>query len=528
MRVAYREIIQMLMEKPNPSTRDLADAKLQVSLKYGLKRIPSNSELISALNLEERRKLLPLLRRKPTRTLSGVVIVAVMSRPWPCPKDEPCIYCPGGPRFGTPQSYTGHEPAALRGLQHEFDPYSQVKSRVAQLRAIGHRVDKVELIVMGGTFPAAPREYQEFFVKRCLDALNGVDAESLEEAKRLAEKASVRNVGITVETRPDWAREEHVDHMLRLGVTRVEVGVQTLYDDVYELVNRGHRVRDVVEATRVLKDSGLKVCYHMMPGLPGSDYRRDLEAFHRLFRDEDFRPDALKIYPTLVLRGTKLYEMWLRGEYTPYPTSLVVQLLAEVKAAVPPWVRIQRVQRDIPSKLIVAGVREGNLRELVWKELKRRGLRCRCIRCREVGRVRARYGLEPSPEDIKLVVRRYGASGGEEVFISYEDVKRDILIGFLRLRMPSEKAHRPEIAGRGAMLVRELRVYGPMTPVGERSEDAWQHRGYGSLLLKNAERISVEEYDARKIVVTSGLGVREYYLRRGYFRDGPYVSKLLR
>ncbi|RLI29877.1 tRNA uridine(34) 5-carboxymethylaminomethyl modification radical SAM/GNAT enzyme Elp3 [Candidatus Bathyarchaeota archaeon] len=527
MREAYREIIEELLKKPNPSLSDLARAKLRVSAKYRLKRIPTNAELLKLLKPEEEGRLLPLLRRKPTRTLSGVVVIAVMTRPWPCPKEEPCIYCPGGPSMGTPQSYTGHEPAALRGAQNDFDPYRQVMSRISQLKAIGHTVDKVQLIVMGGTFPASPPDYQEFFVKRCLDALNGVDSGSLEGAKLLAEKAPIRNVGITIETRPDWAKEKQVDEMLKLGATQVEIGVQNIYDDIYELVNRGHSVQDVVEATRILKDSGLKVCYHMMPGLPGSNPERDLEAFRRLFSDRDFRPDALKIYPTLVLEGTKLHEMWLRGEYTPYRTEEAVKLLAEVKAFVPVWVRIQRVQRDIPAKLIVDGVKAGNLRELVWREMGRRGLRCRCIRCREVGHMQARYGVEPNPEDIDLVVRRYEASQGVEVFLSYEDTKQDILIGFLRLRIPSEQAHRPEIAGKNAALVRELHIYGEMVPVSSTSPRAWQHRGYGSLLLREAERIAREDYDARKILVMSGLGVKPYYYRHGYAKDGPYVSKSL-
>jgi len=524
-KLACRIIVERLMGLPIPTREDVDRIKMGVcrELQAPLMR---NSDLIRVMTPREREKLLPILRMKPVRTISGVNVVAVMTKPWPCPHGK-CAYCPGGPPFGTPQSYTGHEPAAMRGIQHSFDPYLQVKSRIGQLKATGNPVGKVDLIVMGGTFPAMPHDYQEYFVQRCLDAIAGKDSSSLEEAKKKAEAGGIRNVGITVETRPDWAKEAHIDRMLSLGVTRVELGVQNVYNDIYGLVDRGHSVQDVIEATRILKDAGLKVAYHMMPNLLGSSYGRDLEAFKRLFQDACFRPDGLKIYPTLVLEGTKLYEMWRNGGYSPYSTEDVVKLLVEVKKMMPKWVRVQRVQRDIPSNLIMAGVKESNLRQMVHSELKRQGIPCRCIRCREVGHVKLKLGLEPNLEDIKLIVERYSASEGTELFLSYEDVKQDILIGFLRLRHPSEKAHRPEIRGKKAMLVRELHVYGPMIPLSARVKGGWQHRGYGERLLKNAERIAKEEYVAKKIVVTSGLGAKEYYFRRGYIRDGPYVSKNL-
>jgi len=524
-KMACRKIVERLMDLPTPTREDVDRIKMGVchELQAPLVR---NSDLIRVMTPKEREKLLPILRMKPVRTISGVNVVAVMTKPWPCPHGR-CTYCPGGPSFGTPQSYTGHEPAAMRGIQHGFDPHLQVISRIGQLEATGNPVGKVDLIVMGGTFPAMPHDYQEHFVQRCLDAIIGKDSQSLEEAKKNAEMSRIRNVGITVETRPDWAREEHVDRMLSLGVTRVELGVQNVYDDIYRLVDRGHSVQDVIEATRILKDAGLKVAYHMMPNLLGSGYERDLEAFKRLFQDACFKPDALKIYPTLVLKGTKLYEMWRNGGYSPYPTEDVVKLIVEVKKMIPRWVRVQRVQRDIPSNLIIAGVKESNLRQMVYAELERQGIPCRCIRCREAGHVKLKLGLEPNPEDIKLIVERYPASEGTELFLSYEDVKQDILIGFLKLRHPSEKAHRPEVREKKAILVRELHVYGPMIPLGMRVKGGWQHRGYGERLLRRAEEISREDYDAKKILVTSGLGVKEYYFRRGYIRDGPYVSKKL-
>jgi len=524
---AVREIIEGLMRVPSPSQEDVSRVKMQVAAKYQLSKIPSNPEIIAALKPEERRKLLPVLRRKATRTVSGVTVVAVMTTPYPCPQQEPCTYCPGGPPFGVPQSYTGFEPAAMRGLQNAFDPYSQVKSRIEQFRAIGHRVDKVELIIMGGTFPATPEAYQTWFVKRCLDALNDVDSSSLEEAKRKAETSLIRNVGITVETRPDWAKETHVDKMLGMGVTRVELGVQNPSDEIYRLVGRKHTVKDVVEATRILKDAGLKIVYHLMPGMPGSSMEKDLEAFKEIFSNPAYKPDMIKIYPCLVLKGTKAYEWYVRGEYRPYMNEEAARLIVEVKKMIPPWVRIMRVQRDIPAPLIVAGVNRSNLRQLVQQKLKEQGLRCRCIRCREVGHRLLADGVKPNPEKVEISATRYEASEGQEIFISAEDKENDVLIGYLRLRIPSKKAHRPEIRAEPCSIIRELHVYGPLVPVGKHISKAWQHKGYGAVLLSEAKRITSQEYGFKKILVISALGTKQYYMRFGYQHDGPYMSKTL-
>ncbi len=525
---ACREIIERLLIISNPARRDVALIKMRVAREQSLKKMPSNPELVRQLRPNERDKLLNIIRRKDVRTMSGVTVIAVMTRPWPCPKESPCVYCPGGPTYGVPQSYTGNEPAAMRGIQSGFDPYRQVKSRVEQLEAIGHTVDKVEFIIMGGTFPSTPLNYQEFFIQRCLEAITKKKFKSLEEAKKTAERSQIRNVGITLETRPDWAKERHVNNILSMGVTRVELGVQNIYDDVYELVNRGHNVQDVVDSTRVLKDAGLKVGYHLMPGLPGSNLKRDFEAFETIFNNSSFKPDMIKIYPCLVLKGTRIYEWWKRGRYRPYTTEESVRLIAKVKGMVPPWVRIMRVQRDIPSNLIEAGVKQSNLRQLVLQRLKEQRQRCRCIRCREVGHRWLRGKIKPDPKNIRILTIREKASEGEEVFLSAEDPKNDILIGYLRLRIPSYKAHRSEILPGKTSIVRELHIYGPLVPVGRRMVKAWQHRGYGKILLTEAERTSREDYDLRKIVVMSGLGVKRYFGRFGYNHDGPYVSKVLK
>jgi len=526
-RVACREIIDRLSDTPNPTGKDLNRIKIEVCKKLQSDP-PSNSELISLLNEDERKRLLSILKLKHVRTISGVTVVAVMTKPYPCPKDKPCAYCPGGPRQGVPQSYTGHEPAAMRGIQNQYDPYRQVASRVVQLREIGHRVDKVELIVMGGTFLGSPREYQQHFVKGCLDALNGLKSNSLEEAKRVAEspEAEMKIVGITFETRPDLCMEPHVDLMLSYGVTRVEIGVQNLYDDVYRLVGRGHTVQDVADAFQKSRDAGLKIVAHMMPGLPGSDFDRDLDAFKRLFEDPSFKPDMLKIYPCLVLEGTKLHDWWAEGSYRPYTTQEAAELVARVKEIAPAWLRIMRVQRDIPSKLILAGVTKSNLRELALANLKSREARCRCIRCRETGHRMLKDGVKPDLDRVRLVTQSYEASGGIEVFISLEDPVEDILLGYVRLRIPSTKAHRPEITSEKTAVVRELRVHGPLVPVGEYDVEAYQHRGYGKMLLKEAERIAVDEFSRRKVAVMSALGTKQYYVRLGYSFDGPYMSRI--
>jgi elongator complex protein 3 len=511
------------MEKKNPTRGDLRQTKFEIARKYHLRRIPSNSELIKILEKSGEKKLLPILRRKATRALSGVNVVAVMTKPHECPHGR-CAYCPGGPDEDTPQSYTGHEPAAMRGSQNRYDPFSQVRSRIEQMEAIGHDVDKSELIIRGGTFPVSPREYQKMFVKECLNAMIGKNCSTLKEAKNLAETEGIRNVGITVETRPDCLSIDQIGDMLDLGVTRVEIGVQNIYDDIYRLVNRGHTIKDVVDGTRQMKDSALKICYHMMPGMPGSSFERDLEGFKTIFNDARFKPDMLKIYPTLVVKGTKIYDWWRKGDYIPYNTEEAVKLLSEVKKIVPPWIRIMRVQRDIPSHQIMAGVQKSNLRQLAKNRIIEQGEKCCCIRCREVGH-RGRDGVKPNPYNLKILNRKYDASDGLENFISVEDSENDVLVGLIRLRIPSDKLFRPEINNKTG-LVREHHVYGKMTPVGDEGR-FWQHRGWGETLVSEAERVAKEEYDMDRIIIMSALGTKEYYYKLGYLNDGVYVSKNL-
>ena len=510
------------------TSRDaLQRRKMEVVKNSDIDFIPSNSAILNHIREHhgpEIERVLPLLLKKPSRTLSGVAVVAVMTSPHSCPHGR-CVFCPGGDDqdVPTPQSYTGKEPAAMRGEQHGFDPQMQVKKRISQLEKVGHPTDKVEMIMMGGTLPARDSQYQEDFVKGCLDGLNGSPSETLKGSQLRNESSSHRCIGMTFETRPDYCGIGEIDRMLELGVTRVELGVQTTFDDPLRISRRGHTVQDSIDATGLLKDSGLKVNFHIMPGMPGSTREMDLESARRIFEVPNFRPDMIKVYPTLVIEGTELYDMWRSGYYEPLNTNDAAELVADIKEIIPPWVRIQRVQRDIPSPLVEAGVKKSNLRQLANEELKKRDKRCRCIRCREIG-----HSTDPrnptDADDVELVRRDYDASDGKEIFLSYEDVQRDILVGFLRLRIPSEKAHRDEVSNDTA-LVRELKVFGSMVPLGKYFDKSWQHKGFGGRLLREGEEIARKEWSRERILVTAGIGVKEYYRKAGYEKCGPYMAK---
>ena len=505
---------------------DLSKAKKRVSAKYSLSSIPKNSDILAKLPKDE--EIIKKVRRKPVRTISGVAVVAVMTSPAECPHGR-CMMCPGGPKsdFNSPQSYVGAEPAALRGVQLDYDPHTQVTFRLRQMEQIGHRVDKAELIIMGGTMTSRPRSYQEWFVKRCLDAMNyyddglDYDSPSINEAQRLNEFARVRNVAITFETRPDHVKRSHIDDMLGFGVTKVELGIQHTDDRILEGIERGHTREDAIKANRLLRDGAFKVGFHMMPGLPGSSIDDDLKMFEELFKDPDLKPDYLKIYPTLVTEGTKLYDSWKAGDYRPLSNEEAADLVARIKTLLPRWVRLQRVQRDIPAKFILDGVNKSNLRQLAWDRLGEMVGRCNCIRCREVGYAQLR-GEDPG--EIELSIEKYDSCDGTEYFISYEDPVKDILIGFLKLRFPGS-TYRQELEG--AALIRDLHVYGPMMPLEGKGDRGWQHRGFGKMLLDRAVELSSNE-GFEKIAIISGIGVREYYRKLGYLRDGPFMSKYLK
>ena len=440
-----------------------------------------------------------------------------MTEPMGCPGE--CVYCPTF--SATPQSYTPESPAVLRARECRYEAREQVELRLKTLAEMGHPTDKIELIIMGGTFPAAPREYQYLFIKDCFDALNGQESASLAEAQRINETAARRCTGLCIETRPDFCGRKEIARMLDFGATRVEIGVQMLDDEIYRTVKRGHTVEDVIRATALLRESGLKVHYHWMPGLPGSTPENDLRLSNRLWEDPDFRPDGLKIYPTMVVEGTEL-DRWYREKiFQPYDNEVMIDLIADIKAGVPQYVRISRVLRDIPARFIMGGLRD-SLRDPLRQIMALKGTRCRCIRCREYG-FRLRDGRPIGEPQIRRY--DYEAAGGKEIFLSFED-DQETLFGLLRLRIPeSPVPGLPEEIRSSAGMIRELHVFGPELSFNQHSSLAAQHRGLGKALLREAERIAGDEYHCRWTAVLSGVGAREYYRAEGYRLEGAYMVK---
>ena len=553
MEKACRTIINDIINGRISTRKELEVEKRQLCRDLKLSRFMSNADILEYATPDEKEIVSNILKKKPTRTMSGVAIVAVMCHPHKCPHGR-CFYCPESDI--APPSYTGEEPAALRGRMYEFHPYIQCFNRLKQLKKIGHPIDKVELIIMGGTFPSRDLCYQEWFVSQCLKAMTdfgliienkptnydyNLDYEEIrsfeegvlktyppndyvliDDVQKANENSKVRCVGMTFETRPDYCKKEHINRMLNFGVTRVELGVQTLSDELYEKIKRGHAISDVIEANQLLRDSAIKVAMHMMPGL-FVDEKEDLKMFKRLFSDDNFKPDMLKIYPCLVTQGSELYDLWKEGKYAPYTDEEAVDLIVKIKKILPKWVRTMRIQRDIPSTLIEAGVKKSNLGELVYNRLEEENIDCQCIRCREIGHKKTKK--EYSLDDFKLFKESYDACGGIENFLSIEDKNEESIAGFLRLRLPSENHFRPEITDSTA-LVRELHVYGNMIQIGDKNPSIGQHTGFGERLLKEAENIAADN-GKEEVAIISGIGSRNYYRKFGYEKVGPYMIKKL-
>jgi elongator complex protein 3 len=565
----FEEIIEYI-KQAKPSKDKLSKEKVRLCSKHKQSKIPTDIEILLHANKKDIAFLKKYLHTKPTRTISGVAVVAVMTKPFPCPHGK-CAQCPGGVQsfFGdVPQSYTGKEPATMRAIRNNYDSYLQVFNRLEQYVVLGQSPEKVELIIMGGTFPSFPSGYQEEFIYYAFKAMNDfselfykkgkrnrekaefdiikfkdffelpgeVGSEkrvksihkkllarkkaqktTLEDEQKLNEASNIRCVGLTIETRPDYARLEHCNEMLRLGCTRVELGVQSVYDNALERINRGHDVSESIIATRTLKDLGFKINYHMMLGMPGADFLQDITGLKQLFDNQDFRPDMLKLYPCMVLRGTKLYDDWKKGFYKPLTTEQAARLVAEFKKHVPEYVRIMRVQRDIPTSMTEDGVDRTNLRQYVTEKMKEQKITCRCIRCREIKDKEIKGKVE-------LKLNDYLASGGTEYFISLEN--KDRIVGFCRLRFPSQSL-RKEITTNSA-LIRELHVYGAAVKIGGKGTGkSGQHRGFGKQLLRAAENIA-SKAGKEKMIIISGVGVRDYYRKLGYKKEGPYMVKALR
>ncbi|XP_037957358.1 elongator complex protein 3 [Teleopsis dalmanni] len=530
--IVIGEIIKELLEAHEVKKDvNLNRLKSRISSQYGLESSPRLVDIIAAVPQESKNILLPKLKAKPIRTASGIAVVAVMCKPHRCPHinmtGNICVYCPGGPdsdfEYST-QSYTGYEPTSMRAIRARYDPFLQARHRIEQLKQLGHSVDKVEYIIMGGTFMCLSEEYRDYFIRNLHDALSGFTSGNVAEAVRYSEKSRTKCIGITIETRPDYCLKRHLSDMLSYGCTRLEIGVQSVYEDVARDTNRGHTVKAVTESFQLGKDAGYKIVAHMMPDLPNVGLERDIAQFKEFFENPDFRADGLKIYPTLVIRGTGLYELWKSGRYKSYSPEVLIDLVAKILALVPPWTRVYRVQRDIPMPLVSSGVEHGNLRELALARMKDLGTECRDIRTREVGIQEIHNKIRPN--EIELVRRDYVANGGWETFLSYEDPEQDILVGLLRLRQCSEESFRPELKGK-CSIIRELHVYGSVVPVNARDPSKFQHQGFGMLLMEEAERIAREEHESTKLAVISGVGTRNYYRKFGYELDGPYMSKLL-
>lgn len=535
----------------NTSKKQFEKAKLAYARKYHLSKTPKTIEIFAS---SKRLKHAALIS-KPIRTAAGVAPVAIMTAPRNCPHGT-CVFCPGGPDsfFGdVPQSYTGNEPASRRAARNNYNAYLQVLNRLEHYYLLNQDFSKTELIIMGGTFPSYPLQYQTEFVRDALQAMNDfslniceqkdpdssfkelfelpADVKDAARTNRLHEKflkmkknsslqieqlknetSSVRCVALVIETEPDWCMQLHINQMLALGTTRVELGVQTTNEKALKATNRGHSIIDTIKATQLLKDSFLKTTYHMMLGLPETTEDIDIKSFKDLFSSPDYQPDSLKIYPCRVFPGTPLYLLWKQNKYTPLSMEETVSRLKKVKQLVPKYVRIMRIQRDIPDYLSEAGPSQTNIRQLL-------NIQCNCIRCHEP------RDKKVSWKDVKILTTEYQASQGTEIFISAEDTKNDIILGFCRLRITSEP-FRPEITKDSAG-IRELHVYGAATEIGSHESSKIQHRGLGLQLLKKAEEIAVNKFDKKKMVIISGIGVREYYRKHNYELEGPYMVKKL-
>lgn len=502
--IIAKEVIRRAIEKKVKYRADLDSVLRSIARKDG-SAIFRNDELVFAYKelikdgkIKKNNDLEKLMRKRSVRSESGVSVIAVLTKPLSCPGK--CIYCPTPAEM--PKSYLPNEPAVLRAARANFEPKKQVVSRIEALEASGHDVSKIEIIVMGGTWSAHSHQYQSAYIKSCFAALNGSKkTETLEEEQKKNESAKYRCVGLTLETRPDYIDEKELLRMREFGCTRVEIGVQSLYDDVHKVCQRGHGTKEIKEATRLLRQFGFKIVYHMMLNLPGSTPKKDIKMFKELFSSPDYCPDQIKIYPCVLTADAELSKWYKKGKWKPYSDTVLTNTIAEIKKDIPEWCRVIRVIRDIPSDDIIAGSKISNLRQI----LQNKGVVCRCIRCREI--------RDLEIKKTELVRREYEVAEGKEVFLSYEDTSQDKLIGLCRLFLPSDNI----------AMIRELHVYGTQTPVGDKGKKS-QHKGLGGKLLSEAERIAKKEgYQKMKII--SGVGVRDYYRKKGYRLVDTYMVK---
>jgi elongator complex protein 3 len=502
-----------------------------------LNRVYQN--LLKKKKIKRNKNLEGLLKKRKVRSLSGVAVVSVLTKPYPCPGK--CIYCPT--EKGIPKSYLSGEPAVQRAKALKYNPYLQVKKRIEMLELEGHPTDKIELRVIGGCFSSYPKKYKENFIKRCFESANAKARQSVRKKTRKIktlkavqkenEKAKHRIVGISIETRPDLINKNEIILMRELGITMVEIGVQTIFDKILKICKRGHGIKETIGATKLLKDAGFKVMYHLMPNLPGSSQKLDEKMFKEVFENENFKPDWLKIYPCVATKEAQIYKLYKQKRWKPYSDKELINLLKNVKPLLPYWVRVARIYRDIPSDKIVGGSLISNIREVVKKEMKAKGVSCRCIRCREV---KEKYNPE---EKIFLFRQDYKASGGKEIFLSFETKNRKKLYSYLRLRLPSFIYSRGRIqisrteseralfgCLKNSAIIREIHTFGKATPIGKKIISP-QHKGLGKKLIKEAEKIVKKEFKIKKIAVIAGVGTREYWKKQGYKLFQTYMVKKL-
>lgn len=510
-------IIKKLVDLKAGTAEDLSLVKRRTAKTEKI-LCPSNIKLLQAYHtllkkkrIKKNKNLENLLRTRPIRSLSGVVNVSVLTKPYSCPGK--CIFCPT--EKGIPKSYVSGEPAVERAKRLKYDPYDQVGKRIEVLAMAGHPVEKVELRVVGGTWSFYDKKYKTWFVKRCFDACNNSQSKKLKEAQKKNEKAKHRIVGLSFETRPDFIDLKEITEMHDLGATKIELGVQALYDDILKLNKRGHGIKETIRATKMLKDAGFKVAYQMMLNLPGSNPDKDVKMFKELFDNENFKPDSLKIYPCALVKEAPLYNLYLKKKYRPYSEKTLIETIKKIKKLIPRYVRIERIIRDIPATLIIkGGTKISNLRQMIDREMKKEGWQCQCIRCREI------KNLEKEKE-LYLFREDYEASRGKEIFLSFEDKQRKNIYSLLRLRFPSSTIL-PVL--KDCAIVRELHTFGQAVHISKK-DSSIQHKGLGKKLLKEAEKISKKEF--KKLAVISGVGVRDYYRKLGYeLKEGYMVKKI--
>jgi len=522
LRIKESMMKELIQEKIKNSL-DLAVFKRKISKKYKTS-YPSNMqllkvyhELVKKKRIKKSENIEESLKTKPIRSLSGIVNVSVLTKPYPCPGK--CIYCPT--EKGIPKSYVSGEPAVERAKTLKYDPYLQVSKRIEMLKATGHPTDKIDLRIVGGTWSYYPKKYQTWFIKKCFDGCNEKTSKSLLEAQKSNETTKHRIIGLSIETRPDFIDKDEIRRLRKLGVTKVELGIQSIYDDVLKLNKRGHKIKQTIKATQLLKDAGFKASYQIMPNLPGANPKKDIEMFEELFSNPNFKPDLIKIYPCALLKKTALYKLYLKGNYKPYSEKTLIDVIVKAKKKIPYYVRVERVLRDIPSYRIIKGATKiSNLREVVQSEIKKQGWQCKCIRCREI---KARYS---SKEKIYLFKETYDASGGKEIFLSFENKKRDKLYSLLRLRIISKSKPVFSVL-KNAALIREIHTYGQLVPISKKGTSA-QHKGLGKKLIKQAEDIVKKEFEIQKIAVISGIGARDYWKKFNYKLKGTYMVKSLK